>query len=96
MSGFFFARVIQDYSHLQGYLKERYSYAFKGGGRKKKNVLSYAQEVNDYINYINYINSIVCDGRQADIKILEQMSVDEYYATINNFLRIAEEKKQIS
>jgi len=44
------------------------------------------------MNYINYLNSAICEGRQTDIQILENMSVDEYFMTVQNFLKIAEQK----
>jgi len=94
VQGFFFTRIIQDHAHLQGYLRERYPHAFKGGRRKTKKVVSYVSEINEYVNNINYLNSVVCEGRQTDIKILEAMSVDEYYATINNFLKLSEQKAE--
>jgi hypothetical protein len=37
---------------------------------------------------------VVCDNRVSDIKSLESLSVDEYYMTINTYLRIIEERNE--
>jgi hypothetical protein len=38
------------------------------------------------------LNQIICDNKVSDIKALEALSVDEYYMTLNTYLRIIEEK----
>jgi hypothetical protein len=40
------------------------------------------------------LNQIVCDNKVSEMKALESLSVDEYYMTLNTYIRIAEERNE--
>jgi hypothetical protein len=48
--------------------------------------------INQYIDDFNLVNARVTEGRLTDIEKLENMSVEEYYSTINSFLKIEQDK----
>jgi hypothetical protein len=48
--------------------------------------------IEGYINDVNTLNHSVCEGRLSDIARLEAMNIDEYYSTINTFIKIQKQK----
>ena len=38
------------------------------------------------------MNQLVCDNRVSEMKVLESLTTDEYYMTLNTYLRIGEER----
>ncbi len=38
------------------------------------------------------MNQLICDNRVSEMKVLESLSVDEYYMTLSTYIRIAEER----
>lgn len=43
---------------------------------------------------INHMNQLMCDNRVSEMKVLESLSVDEYYMTLSTYIRIAEERAE--
>tara|TARA_Y100000361_G_C11162000_1_gene348079 strand:+ start:7070 stop:7264 length:195 start_codon:yes stop_codon:yes gene_type:complete len=37
---------------------------------------------------------MICDSRPSEVKALESMTVENYYSTVNTWLRIVHEKNQ--
>lgn len=37
---------------------------------------------------------MICDSKPSEMKVLETGSIDEYYQTINTWIRIVEEKNK--
>ena len=48
----------------------------------------------NYIDDINHINQLLCDNKVSEMKVLESLSVDEYYMTLSTYIRIAEERSE--
>lgn len=40
------------------------------------------------------MNQLICDNKVSEMKVLESLSVDEYYMTLNTYIRIAEERAE--
>ena len=40
------------------------------------------------------MNQLICDNRVSEMKVLESLSVDEYYMTLSTYIRIAEERAE--
>jgi hypothetical protein len=40
------------------------------------------------------MNQLICDNKVSEMKVLESLSVDEYYMTLNTYIRIAEERNE--
>lgn len=40
------------------------------------------------------MNQLICDNRVSEMKVLESLSVDEYYMTLSTYIRIAEERNE--
>ena len=40
------------------------------------------------------MNQLICDNKISEMKVLESLSVDEYYMTISTYIRIAEERAE--
>lgn len=93
---FFFSRGVQTHERIFRAVRGRYTRIFSSERPQRRPTKSHFTniEVNQYIDQINYLNQIVCDNRVTDMKVLESLGVDEYYQTINTWLRILEEKNE--
>jgi hypothetical protein len=40
------------------------------------------------------MNQLICDNKVSEMKVLESLSVDEYYMTLSTYIRIAEERAE--
>jgi len=40
------------------------------------------------------LNQVVCDNRVSDMKVLECLGVDEYYQTLNTWIKILDDKNE--
>lgn len=40
------------------------------------------------------MNQLVCDNKVSEMKVLESLTVDEYYMTLSTYIRIAEERAE--
>jgi hypothetical protein len=40
------------------------------------------------------MNQLICDNKVSEMKVLESLSVDEYYMTLNTYIRIGEERAE--
>lgn len=40
------------------------------------------------------MNQLICDNKVSEMKVLESLTVDEYYMTLNTYIRIAEERNE--
>lgn len=40
------------------------------------------------------MNQLICDNKVSEMKVLESLNVDEYYMTLNTYIRIAEERAE--
>lgn len=40
------------------------------------------------------MNQIICDNKVSEMKVLESLSIDEYYMTLSTYIRIAEERAE--
>ena len=79
----------RDHKLLWNYLRQRYPYVFKDepAGAKKSRPLFKEIWIKQYIDDINMLHRAVCKGDLKQIKELEAMNADEYYSTINIFLK---------
>ena len=92
---FFFTKSLRLHDKLFKHIQSRYSGLFKGertGVRKNREVFG-RRLVENYLDDINYLNMVVCEGRITDIKELEKMSVEEYYSTLDIFVKLKKQEK---
>lgn len=40
------------------------------------------------------MNQLVCDSKPSEMKVMESLSVDEYYQTISTWMKIIDEKNK--
>jgi len=40
------------------------------------------------------LNQLICDSKPSEMKVLENLSIDEYYQTITTWMKIIEEKNK--
>jgi len=52
------------------------------------------REIFDLIEEYNYTNYLVAEHNLANVRLLEEMSLEEYYSTILNRFRYFEELKK--
>jgi len=43
---------------------------------------------------MNTLNQLMCDSKPSEMKVLENLSVDEYYQTISTWMKIIDEKNK--
>ena len=86
----------RDHKFLWNYLRQRYTYVFKTepAGAKRSRPLFKEIWIKQYIDDINMLHRAVCKGDLKQIKELESMNADEYYSTINVFLKEVEKLNQ--
>ena len=85
----------RDHTVLWRYLRQRYSYVFEKGATKprKSGPIFREEYISKYIDEINLLHRYVCSGDLTQMKELEGYNADEYYSTINTFLREHEQKQ---
>lgn len=43
---------------------------------------------------MNMMNQLICDSKPSEMKVLENLSVDEYYQTITTWMKLVDEKNK--
>lgn len=43
---------------------------------------------------MNMLNQLICDSKPSEMKVLESLSVDEYYQTITTWMKLVNEKNK--
>jgi hypothetical protein len=80
------------YTELYRYLTGRYTEVFERQQGKirnfgKINPGEFEAGINDFFNNINLLNNRITEGRLDDLEKLERMSINEYYCTLNTWLK---------
>ena len=85
----------RDHTVLWRYLRSRYPYVFeKGAAKPRKSGPIFREEyIRKYIDEINLLHRFVCSGDLTQVEKLENYNADEYYSTVNTFLREHEQKE---
>jgi hypothetical protein len=43
---------------------------------------------------MNMMNQLICESKPSEMKVLENLSVDEYYQTITTWIKLIDEKNK--
>ena len=91
---FFFVKGLSFHNEVFGIVRKRFRKVFEGkpDKRRKDKPLFVGAYVGRYLDDINLLNQMICESRPSEVEHLERMTVENYYSTVDTWLRIIDEK----